>query len=49
MKANDMPSEELVNSVIEQLKKDFASGDYTVLEAILYIVPKGYLTAVLSE
>lgn len=39
----------LVDAVIEELKKDFNTGDYTVIEEILFNVPKNILLHSLSE
>lgn len=39
----------LVDAVIEELKKDFNTGDYTVIEEILFYVPKNILLHSLSE
>lgn len=39
----------LVDAVIEELKKDFSNGDYTVIEEILFNVPKNILLHSLPE
>jgi len=40
---------ELVDAVIEQLKKDFENDDYTVLEELLYHLPNERLIFGLPE
>lgn len=42
-------NQELVDAVIEELKKDFSVGDYTVIEEILINVPKNILLHSLPE
>lgn len=39
----------VVDAVIEQLKEDFLTGDYTVLEELLFFIPKKNLVESLSE
>ncbi len=41
--------QELVDAVIEQLKKDIEQGDYTVLEELLYQIPNDKLIFGLPE
>ena len=41
--------QELVDAVIEQLKKDFDMGDYTVLDELLGYIPKKVLLQSLPE
>lgn len=43
------PNQKLVDAVIEDLKKSFAFGDYTVLEELLFFIPKENLVQALPE
>jgi hypothetical protein len=43
------PNQELVDAVIEDLKKSFLVGDYTVLEELLFFIPKENLIQALPE
>ncbi len=40
---------EVVDAVIEQLKKDFEQRDYTVIEELLYLIPTEKLINSLPE
>jgi len=41
--------QELVDAVIDDLKKSFEHGDYTVLEELLFFIPKQNLIQALPE
>lgn len=41
--------QEVVDAVIEQLKKDFEQCDYTVIEELLYLIPTENLINSLPE
>ncbi len=43
------PNQKLVDAVIEDLKKGFMHGDYTVLEELLFFIPKENLVQALPE
>jgi hypothetical protein len=43
------PNQKLVDAVIEDLKESFAFGDYTVLEELLFFIPKDNLIQALPE
>ena len=43
------PNQKLVNAVIEDLKRGFTVGDYTVLEELLFFIPKKNLIQALPE
>ena len=45
----DEPSEELVDAVLEQIKKDIASGDLTALDELVRFIPLNYLMGFLPE
>ena len=41
--------QKIVDAVIEDLKKSFETGDYTVLEELLFMIPKNNLIQALPE
>lgn len=41
--------QKVIDAVIEELKKDFSNGDYTVIDEILSHVPKRILIQSLDE
>lgn len=41
--------QELIDAVIEDLKKGFEYGDYTVLDELLHFIPRKYLVGALPE
>lgn len=41
--------EQIVDAVIDKLKEDFASGDYTVLDDLLKMIPNNNLVQALEE
>lgn len=41
--------EQIVDAVIDKLKEDFASGDYTVLDDLLKMIPNNNLVQALDE
>lgn len=43
------PTQKLVDAVIEDLKESFRVGDYTVLEELLFMIPKKNLVQALPE
>ncbi len=43
------PNQKLVDAVIEDLKESFKFGDYTVLEELLFFIPKENLIQALPE
>jgi len=43
------PNQKLVDAVIEDLKRGFTVGDYTVLEELLFFIPKKNLIQALPE
>jgi len=42
-------NQELIDQVIEQIKKDVESRDMTAIEELLRVVPSEYLLGYLSE
>jgi hypothetical protein len=42
-------NEQLIDNVIEQIKKDIESGDFTAIDELLRYVPTQKLEAFLSE
>ncbi len=40
---------QLIDAVIEDLKRGFEYGDYTVLDELLHFIPKKYLIDALPE
>ena len=44
-----MPKEELVDIVIEQIKRDIENGDVTAITELLHFVPEINLKSFLSE
>lgn len=45
----DKPSEELVDAVLSEMKKDIASGDLTALDELIRYIPVNYLMGYLPE
>ena len=41
--------QQLIDAVIEDLKKGFEYGDYTVLDELLHFIPKKFLIGALPE
>jgi hypothetical protein len=44
-----MPKEELIDIVIEQIKRDIENGDVTAITELLHFVPEINLKSFLSE
>lgn len=42
-------NQDLIDRVLEQIERDFATGDLTALEELLRHVPDTFLTGYLSE
>jgi hypothetical protein len=47
--ANKVSKQKLVDAVIEDLKKSFELGDYTVLDELLMMIPRENLIQALPE
>jgi hypothetical protein len=45
----DQANQDLVDTVLEQIKKDVASGDVTAIDELLKFIPEKYLIAYLPE
>lgn len=44
-----MTKQELVDAVIEEIKRDIADNDWTAIDALLYNVDRGLLQSFLPE